>query len=78
MKSQRRKFTPQFKSRVVLEAISEKDPIEVLEEKFDLDRRLISSWKKTFISKAHLVFILEENDGAGEIDPDSNGITTEK
>ena len=60
MKNQRRKFTSEFKSKVVLEAITERQSITELAEKFDLDSNQISEWKKKFLSKAHLVFDLEE------------------
>ena len=60
MKDHRRKFSAKFKSKVVLEAISNRESLSELAEKFDLDRTLIASWKKKFITKAHLVFELEE------------------
>jgi transposase len=60
LKSQRRKFTSEFKSKVVLEAIAEKQSLSELAEKFDLDSNQISDWKKKFLAKAHLVFDLEE------------------
>lgn len=56
MKDHRRKFSSKFKSKVVLEAISNPESLSKLAEKFDLDRTLITSWKKKFITKAHLVF----------------------
>jgi transposase len=56
MKNQRRKFSSEFKSKVVLEAISHAAPIDELAEKFDLDRKQISAWKKHFVAKAHLIF----------------------
>lgn len=60
LKNQRRKFTSEFKSKVVLEAIAEKQSLTDLAEKFDLDSNQIAEWKKKFLSKAHLVFDLEE------------------
>ncbi len=61
MKNQRRKFTSEFKSRVVLEAITERLSLGELAEKFDLDANQIAEWKKKFLSKAHLVFELEDS-----------------
>lgn len=61
MKNQRRKFSSEFKSRVVLEAISQNAPLDELAEKFDLDRKQITAWKKHFVSKAHLIFEIEED-----------------
>ena len=58
-KNQRRKFSPEFKARVVLEAISQRQSLTELAKKFDLNRYQISNWKKEFLAKAHLVFELE-------------------
>lgn len=60
MKDHRRKFSSKFKSKVVIEAISNRESLSELAEKFDLDRTLITTWKKKFIAKAHLVFELED------------------
>ncbi len=60
MKTNRRKFTSKFKSRVVLEVISERETISEIALKFDLHRNQIAEWKKEFISKAHLVFEIED------------------
>jgi transposase len=62
LKNQRRKFSSEFKSKVVLEAIADKLSLNELAEKFDLDANQISEWKKKFLSKAHLVFDLEETE----------------
>lgn len=60
LKNQRRKFSSEFKSKVVLEAIAEKYSLTELAEKFDIDSNQISDWKKKFLAKAHLVFDLDE------------------
>jgi len=60
LKNQRRKFTSEFKAKVVLEAITERQSISELAEKFDIDSNQISEWKKKFLSKVHLIFDLEE------------------
>ena len=60
IKNQRRKFTSEFKSKVVLEAISEREPLNVLAQKFDIDSNQILDWKKIFLTKAYLVFDLEK------------------
>lgn len=60
MKDHRRKFTSKFKSQVVLEAISERETLNELALKFDLHRNQIAEWKKNFMSKAHLIFELED------------------
>lgn len=60
MKTHRRKFTSKFKSKVVLEAISENESLSELALKFDLHRNQIAEWKKDFMAKAHLVFEIED------------------
>ncbi len=60
MKDHRRKFTSKFKSKVVLEAISERETLSELALKFDLHRNQIVDWKKKFLANAHLVFELDE------------------
>ena len=60
LKNQRRKFTSEFKSKVVLEAIAEKLSLNELSEKFELDSNQIAEWKRKFLSKAHLVFDLDD------------------
>lgn len=60
LKNQRRKFTSEFKSKVVLEAITEKQSLAELADKFDIDSNQIAEWKRKFLSKAHLIFDLED------------------
>jgi transposase len=52
----RRKFSPEFKAKVALEAIKEKNTIEDLAKKYELHPNQISVWKKEFLTKAALVF----------------------
>jgi transposase len=73
LKNQRRKFSSEFKSRVVIEALTEKLSLNELAEKFDLDANQISDWKKKFLSKAHLVFDLEETEKEIREAEDSTG-----
>jgi transposase-like protein len=59
-KNQRRKFTAEFKSKVALEALSERSSINELAEKFDLNRNQVSEWKKKLMTHAHLIFTSQE------------------
>lgn len=52
----RRKFTPEFKAKVALEAVKELQTIEVLCKKYDLHPTQINKWKKVFITNASTVF----------------------
>lgn len=55
MKS-RRKFSPEFKAKVAIEAIKEKETIAELADKHELHQQQIKDWKKQFLQNATLVF----------------------
>ena len=55
-KRSRRKFTAEFKAKIVLEALKEKYTIEELARKHELHPNQITIWKKEFLSKASIVF----------------------
>ncbi len=52
----KRKFTPKFKTKVVLEALKEQIPLSELAQKYTLHPQLIRNWKKTFLQGAETVF----------------------
>jgi len=52
----RRKFTPKFKTKVVLEALSERTTVQELAKKHSLHPNQISKWKAEFLSGAESVF----------------------
>lgn len=52
----RRKFTSDFKVKVVLEALSERYTIQELGRKHDIHPTQISSWKAQFLQHAGSVF----------------------
>ena len=52
----RRKFTSKFKTKVVLEALKERESLSELGMKYDLAATQISTWKKEFLSGAEVVF----------------------
>jgi transposase len=55
-KRSRRKFSAEFKAKVVIEALKEKNTIEELSKKYELHPDQITIWKKEFLSKASSVF----------------------
>jgi len=65
MKS-RRKFTSAFKTKVVLEAIRERESLSSLSSKYGFGQEQISRWKRSFLEKSELVFSLEEPDRKAE------------
>lgn len=60
MKS-RRKFTAEFKAKVSIEALKERETITELARKYDLHPNQIANWKREFLSKASLVFSEESS-----------------
>jgi len=56
----RRSFGKDFKSKVVLEALKEKDTIEVLAKKYELLPSQISLWKAETIRNIYSVFSIEK------------------
>ena len=55
-KKSRRKFSADFKAKVVLEALKERSTIEELARKYELHPNQIHLWKKEFLNNASLVF----------------------
>jgi transposase len=55
MKS-KRKFTPEFKTKVVLDALQERESVTELAKKYSLNSEQINKWKREFKSKASLLF----------------------
>jgi transposase len=56
IKKERRKFTPEFKSKVALEALTERVSISVLCQKYDLHPHVINGWKKELQANSRQVF----------------------
>jgi len=52
----RRKFKPDFKVKVVLEALSERYTIQELGRKYEIHPTQISTWKAQFLQNANAVF----------------------
>ncbi len=55
-KSTRRKFSPDFKAKVVLEALRERRSLEDLARQYELHPNQITQWKKEATEKLSQVF----------------------
>lgn len=64
-KQTRRKFDPEFKARVALEAIKNQHTLAELSKKFDVSGVMISKWKAEFLENMGSVF---EKDSSGKKD----------
>lgn len=54
----KRKFTAQFKLKVVLEVLKEKDTLASISKRHQLHPNQISDWKKQFLEGASAIFEL--------------------
>lgn len=61
-KTSRRKFTAEFKAKVCIEALKERQSIESLSKKYDLHPTQINTWKKEFLGNSAAVFEKEGKD----------------
>jgi transposase len=62
-KQSRRKFTAEFKTKVVLESLKERSSIEELARKYEVHPTQINTWKREFLSKASELFGKKESEG---------------
>ena len=56
MGTSRRKFTSEFKKKVVLEALKERSTIQELAVKYEIHPQQITDWKKHFIDNSEAAF----------------------
>ena len=52
----RKSYSAGFKTKVVLEALQERETIQEIGKKYDLHPNQISTWKTQFLSNANSVF----------------------
>lgn len=62
-KKSRRKFSADFKAKVVLEALKERSTIEDLARKYELHPTQINTWKKEAVANMASVFTSEKGGG---------------
>lgn len=56
MKSKRRKFSAQFKAKVAVEALKERESLSELSKRFEIHPNMISKWKNEFLENSSTVF----------------------
>jgi transposase-like protein len=54
--TQRRKFTPEFKSQVVLEMLTEQKSAGQVSREYDIKDSVLSRWKQEFIERSPQLF----------------------
>ena len=55
--SKRRKFSSEFKHRVLIEALKEGLTLSELGQKYDLHPNVITNWKREFLEKSKPLFM---------------------
>lgn len=61
MKKTRRRFTAGFKTKVVIEALKERESIQELAVRFELHPNQISTWKREILENADKAFSSDGN-----------------
>lgn len=56
MGTTRRKFTSEFKKKVVLEALKERNTIQELAAKYEIHPQQITDWKRHFMDNSEVAF----------------------
>ena len=67
-KKSRRKFSADFKAKVVLEALKERSTIEELARKYELHPTQINTWKKEAVTNLAAVFGAGKEEGAADLE----------
>ena len=62
-KRTRRKFSADFKTKVVLEALRERDTVETISRKYELHPNQVTTWKKEFLDNATAAFTVDSDRG---------------
>lgn len=62
----RRKFTPEFKVKLVLELLSGSKSAATICREYSLKPDLLAAWKATFLERASLAFQGEERDAQAQ------------
>lgn len=56
------KFEASFKTKVVLEALKEKDTLSALAKKYGIAPKQIADWKQEFLEKSEIIFSSKESE----------------
>lgn len=70
MKSKRRKFSAQFKAKVAVEALKERESLSELSRRFEIHPNMISKWKSEFLENSSTVFEKERSTEEATPDPE--------
>ncbi|MGP3610445.1 MULTISPECIES: transposase [Anoxybacillaceae] len=71
----RTNHTPEFKTKVVLEILSEESTVNQIAAKYDVSPVVLSRWKKEFIERASEVFKKGPSEAEKELEQSKQHIT---
>jgi len=54
--AKKRKYTPEFKARIAIEALKEESSINEIASKYGIHPQMIRAWKREFLQNAAKVF----------------------
>jgi transposase len=66
MSKKRRKFGIEFKTKVVLEILKERESLEILSKKYELAPSQLSQWKQEALSNFSKVFLKDKSEGTAK------------
>jgi transposase len=58
----RNRYTPEFKTKVVLEVLQEQQTVNEIAAKYELSPVMVSRWKSEFMERAFIVFEKNTNE----------------
>lgn len=67
-KKSRRKFSADFKAKVVLESFKERSTIEELSRKYEIHPSMINNWKREAVANMASIFSSDKSEGQAEIE----------
>jgi len=65
-KVKRKKYTPEYKARIVLEALREESTISEIGSREGINPNQIQNWKRDFIEKSAMVFATDKSEKEAE------------
>ena len=66
VKMKRKKYTPEYKAKIVLEALREESTVSEIASRENVNPNQIQNWKREFIEKSAAVFSTEKTDKEAE------------
>ena len=60
MKRSRRKFSSEYKAKVVIEALKERETMAELAKRFEIHPNQITTWKKEFLTRSPAISMMAD------------------